>query len=71
MKPDWNDAPEWANYLAMDKDHEWHWYEDEPEIASTFWHFRRGRYAHAPLDARDNWTKSREQRPCDKAENDV
>jgi len=30
--PDWNDAPEWANYVAMDEDGEWYWYENEPTI---------------------------------------
>lgn len=30
-KPDWKDAPEWAQFLAMDKDGEWWWYERGPE----------------------------------------
>ena len=30
MKPDWKDAPEWARYLAMDKDGTWWWYEIKP-----------------------------------------
>lgn len=30
MKPDWKDAPEWANWLAMDEDGYWYWYELEP-----------------------------------------
>ena len=30
--PDWNAAPEWANYVAMDEDGEWYWYENEPTI---------------------------------------
>ena len=25
MKPDWKDAPEWANYLVLDEDGEWYW----------------------------------------------
>jgi len=29
-KPDWNDAPEWAKYLAMDGDSVWVWYGSEP-----------------------------------------
>lgn len=30
MKPDWKDAPEWANWLAMDGDGRWNWYNCEP-----------------------------------------
>ena len=39
MKPSWDDAPEWANWLAMDKDGCWWWYEKEPEFndATGYW----------------------------------
>jgi hypothetical protein len=33
-KPDWKDAPEWANYLAaevVEDEWVWCWYEFEPE----------------------------------------
>lgn len=33
MKPDWKDAPPWAQWLAMDSDGEWHWFEEEPFIS--------------------------------------
>jgi len=29
-KPEWKDAPKWANYLAMDGDGQWFWYEKQP-----------------------------------------
>lgn len=29
-KPDWRDAPEWANYLAQDECGSWYWFEHEP-----------------------------------------
>jgi len=31
-KPDWNDAPEWANWLGVSKTKsgEWTWYQDNP-----------------------------------------
>jgi hypothetical protein len=32
LNPDWNTAPEWANYLAMDSDGVYYWYEDCPKI---------------------------------------
>lgn len=37
MKPDWSDAPEWANYLAMDNNGDWYWYEEKPEICCMSW----------------------------------
>ena len=30
MKPNWQDAPEWANYLAKDEDEGWAWHEALP-----------------------------------------
>jgi hypothetical protein len=30
MKPDWKDAPTWANWLAMDADGDLYWYEKRP-----------------------------------------
>jgi hypothetical protein len=29
-KPDWKDAPEWANWLGCNVDGDWFWFEDEP-----------------------------------------
>lgn len=31
MKPDWKDAPEWAQWLAMDLGGPWVWFEFQPE----------------------------------------
>jgi len=31
MKPDWKDAPQWADWLAMDGDGIWVWFEYKPE----------------------------------------
>lgn len=36
MKPDWKDAPEWANWLAMDDGGEWWWYELKPAYKKQF-----------------------------------
>ena len=38
MKPSWNDAPEWANYLAMDSDGSWWWYAEEPTLDCGDWY---------------------------------
>ena len=37
MKPDWKDAPEWANWLAMDENGAWCWYELEPRYDGEMW----------------------------------
>lgn len=31
MKPKWEDAPKWAEYLARDGDGMWYWHEKKPE----------------------------------------
>lgn len=35
MKPSWDDAPEWANYMAMDDNEDWHWYEKKPDWSES------------------------------------
>jgi hypothetical protein len=48
MKPDWMDAPDWANWLAMDEDGEWFWHESKPEFSPgdashlSYWRPRAG-----------------------------
>ena len=37
MKPDWKNAPEWANYLAMDTDSSWWWFEKQPYWDNGEW----------------------------------
>ncbi|MGL4585298.1 MAG: hypothetical protein ACRCVU_20265 [Flavobacterium sp.] len=37
MKPNWDSAPEWANYLTMDQDSTWWWHKNEPYIDGKFW----------------------------------
>lgn len=32
MKPSWDEAPEWAKWLAMDADGDWYWYLNEPKV---------------------------------------
>ncbi len=29
-KPNWEDAPEWANFVSQDHDNTWWWYETKP-----------------------------------------
>ena len=62
MKPDWNDAPEWANYVAMDKNGDWFWYEYEPLLTPG----SHGFYVHTGKNGRvekKNWQESLQKRP--------
>ena len=45
MKPEWKDAPNWANWFAKDRNGVWHWFEYEPEISlyGDYWSCSRGR----------------------------
>jgi hypothetical protein len=43
MKPDWKDAPEWAQYVAMDFGGSWYWYEEKPEFKLSRWRCVHGR----------------------------
>ena len=42
MKPDWKDAPEWAEWLAMDGNGAWVWHATEPffDIGDGCWYGR-------------------------------
>lgn len=57
MKPDWKDAPEWANWLAMDSDGGWWWHEKKPE-SNSFVFYSRARYELAET----YWQDTLEQR---------
>lgn len=61
MKPSWDDAPEWANYLAMDEDGEWWWYEMEPIKRLGYWS-AMGMKSAADQDIYQ-WEESLEKRP--------
>ena len=60
MKPDWKEAPVWANYLAMDQNGDWFWYEGEPWAGVICWH---GEGRHALARDTDDWANSKEARP--------
>lgn len=61
MKPDWKDAPEWANYRAMDSNGEWFWYECPPRSGSKTWIVSGGDYTYAGRDS--SWKETKEERP--------
>lgn len=37
MKPEWSEAPEWANWLAQDLNGSWYWYASRPSEGVTHW----------------------------------
>lgn len=42
MKPDWKDAPDWANWLAVDGWGQWFWFSDEPTTGhSRYWRLNK------------------------------
>jgi hypothetical protein len=65
-KPSWDLAPEWANYLAQDRDGGWIWYEHEPKAEDTQWvlpsFICRWKY-HKVHTVIENWEDTLEQRP--------
>ena len=70
MKPSWDEAPVWANWLAMDRDWQWNWYEQEPEWTTWYWDgYARKKVAsvgkpHLPKAAHDDAIDTLEARPC-------
>ena len=61
MKPGWKDAPEWANWLAMDASGAWYWYELQPSSRTNeTWAFG-GKFEHA--GDLTPWDETKEQRP--------
>lgn len=63
-KPGWKDAPEWANWLAMDLDGEWGWHELKPTRKETFW-VSAGRAFSAANHHNKGWGESLEERSRD------
>jgi hypothetical protein len=68
MKPDWKDAPPWANWLAMDDGGTWFWYELEPawSYSSGEWFRResRGRFKEAGGSQADSTLEARPHDPA-------
>lgn len=65
MKPQWKDAPEWAKWLAMDKNGQWYWYEGprKPERYSTKWDCPFEGRAEKAGDVDPYWEDSLEAKP--------
>ena len=65
MKPNWKDSPEWAEWLAMDSDGTWYWYEYKPSVLGGGWHGDWPAWASRedfPAEVGD-WRETLEHRP--------
>lgn len=66
MKPDWKDAPEWAQWLGLESDGTWYWHEMKPELEIDgkfgLWG-SDGKFKEAELDV-SGWQTSLEPRPA-------
>jgi hypothetical protein len=64
MKPDWKDAPDWANWLSRDEDGGWWWYEIKPclSMSRREW-VNNGGKVEAHTGPNDIWYNSAEERP--------
>ncbi|MNC50371.1 hypothetical protein D3C75_996080 [compost metagenome] len=70
-KPEWKDAPEWAQWMAQDepgdhRDHYWVWFERKPSKMSNGWIDRTpdGRWLQTDVVAKqEQWKQTLEERP--------
>jgi len=72
MKPDWKDAPEWAEHLAQDLCGEWWWFDNDlpkPNKNGFVWE-SEGDCEYAKPLKNKNWQESLEGRPTNDDEND-
>ena len=61
QKPDWLNAPEWANWLAQDSCGRWHWFENKPTEKSNS--FQTNSSLRICFGSIKNWQQTLEQRP--------
>lgn len=69
-KPSWDDAPEWAEWLAQSEKGEWEWHQDMPEMISGGWDIPDNDVFHSWEVAQDgavpdghDWRQTLERRP--------
>lgn len=69
-KPDWECAPDWAQWLAQDVDGEWFWYKGKPVARENTFHSGKCSSASYGLVI-GNWRDTLEKRPADLSERAV
>lgn len=63
-KPNWGDAPEWAEWLTQDKDGVWLWCGDEPITGERGWNHRAALITQGGIgEAIGDWRDTLEKRP--------
>lgn len=64
-KPDWKDAPDWADWLAQDKDGEWFWYDLQPNLnfSRDSWEVHMDGDCQMAKENIENWMDTLEKRP--------
>ena len=65
-KPSWDNAPDWARFLALNRSGNWRWHEYEPSRDEDVWK-TPGRHKFAGFGFSDvaGWPNSKEARPTD------
>ena len=62
-QPDWSQAPDWANWWAIDKDLVSFWHEDKPKFDEVEF-YQCGVFCDAPsFNYQGNWQESLRKRP--------
>lgn len=60
MKPSFSDAPHWANWLAMNQNGSWYWFEYEPtQSVLGWWYASAGVFCEAEFQ---DWKEIKEHR---------
>ena len=64
-QPDWSQAPEWAEYFAMDDDGEFYYFKESPSMAVCSWQPQSHGELSETFDHgyKGNWQESLRKRP--------
>jgi hypothetical protein len=67
-QPNWDDAPEWANWVAQDFNGAWHWFKNKPLAGNHkgwtngYWGYKEQR--NSPVLESIEWQQTLQQRPA-------
>lgn len=69
-RADWSEAPDWAQWWAVDSAGSAFWYENKPSVYDLMWaQLSEGDHTYAGQGDPTNWRESLERRPPDSADN--